>query len=69
MEAVSNDFTPDVAEANVCLIYNRKIEHSGPMITGRAVYLEPFSPSRPFLDGSASAEIIIDDERIISIPV
>jgi len=44
---VSNDFAPDVIEANVCLIYNRKIQHSGPTITGRAVYWESFLRSRP----------------------
>jgi len=47
VEAVSNDFAPDVIEANVCLIYNRKIQHSGPTITGRAVYWESFLRSRP----------------------
>jgi len=46
VEAVSNDFVPDVVEANLCLIYNRKIEHSGPMITSRAVCWEPFLPNR-----------------------
>ncbi|CUV01596.1 hypothetical protein MGWOODY_Clf1030 [hydrothermal vent metagenome] len=38
MEEVSNDLAPDVVEANVCLIYNRGIEHSVPMITGRTIY-------------------------------
>jgi len=50
VEAVSNDFPPDVAEANMCLIYNRGIEHSGPMITGRTVYWEPFLPIRPIFE-------------------
>jgi len=38
VEAVSYDFAPDVVKANVCLVYNRGIEHSGLMITGRTGY-------------------------------
>jgi len=64
VEAVSNDFAPDVVKANVCLIYNRGIEHSGPMITGRTGYCL----SGLFLKGSASAEIN-NNAKIISISV
>jgi len=50
VEEVSNDLAPDVVEANVFLIYNRGIEHSVPMITGRTIYWEPFLPVRPIFE-------------------